>query len=136
MDLKGSIYWDLFRDCWDFFKASLPVPSIDDAERWDVIIGTAGQYMNKYRKTEIASFATALFIDVIDELDRQCRERQLEMKGGEVHGTGTEIQRSAEILADVRSRTPAKGEENADRDSDSEPHTDATRETYNEECVS
>ena len=75
MDLKGSVYWDLFRDCWDFFKASLPAPSLNDAERWDAIVGTAGQLMNKYRRTEIASFGTSLVLAALDELDRISRSQ-------------------------------------------------------------
>ena len=66
--------------------------------------------MNKYRRTEIASFATALFIDVIDELDRQCRERQIEVKGDEQHGTSAEIPRSAAILDDGGASEKTEGE--------------------------
>ncbi len=110
MDLKGSVYWNLFRDCWDFFKGCLPAPSLNDAERWDAIVGTAGQLMNKYRRTEIASFGTSLVLAVIDELDRLSKNCQIEVKGDEQHGTSAEIPRSAAILDNGGASEKTEGE--------------------------
>ena len=110
MDLKGSVYWNLFRDCWDFFKGCLPAPSLNDAERWDAIVGTAGQLMNKYRRTEIASFGTSLVLAVIDELARLSKNCQIEVKGDEQHGTSAEIPRSAAILDNGGASEKTEGE--------------------------
>ena len=76
MDLKGSVYWQVFKDVWDFFKTNLPAPSVDDSESWDKIVGTCGQIMNKYRQCPEGELAKSLLLCVLDELDRLARSQQ------------------------------------------------------------
>ena len=76
MDLKGSGYWRVFVDVWNFFKDSMPAPTAADAESWDKIVGTCGQIMNKYRQCPEGELAKSLLLCVLDELDRLARSQQ------------------------------------------------------------
>ena len=104
MDMRNSIYWQIFSDTWSFFKSHMPPPDVDDSEAWDEITGEIGNLMDTFRPLPQGPFAVALFVSVLDELDRLARttsrERQIEAKGDEQRGTSAEIPRSAVVLAD------------------------------------
>ncbi len=114
MDMKGTVYWSIFEDTWSFFKSHMPPPDVDDPKAWDEITGEIGKLMDAYRPLPQGSFAVALFVAALDELDRLARttsrERQIEAKGDEQHRTSAEIPRSAGVLADGGASEKAEGE--------------------------
>ncbi len=118
-NLRNTAYWGIFESVWTFFKLHLPPPDVDDSEAWDEITGEIGNLMDAFRPLPQGSFAVALFVAALDELDRLARttsrERQIEAKGDEQHGTSAEIPRSAVVLADERTSQAETGTEETDR---------------------
>lgn len=114
MDMKGTVYWQIFSDTWNFFKNHMPPPALDGAESWDKIVETCGRIMDKYRQCPEGEFAKSLLLCVVAELDRLARttskERQIEVKGDEPYGTSAEIPRSAAILDAGGASEKAEGE--------------------------
>lgn len=118
-NLRNTAYWGIFESVWTFFKLHLPPPDVDDPKAWDEITGEIGNLMDAFRPLPQGPFAVALFVSVLDELDRLARttsrERQIEVKGDEQHGMGAEIQRFAVVLADERTSQAETGTEETDR---------------------
>lgn len=118
-NLRNTAYWGIFESVWTFFKLHLPPPDVDDPKAWDEITGEIGNLMDAFRPLPQGPFAVALFVSVLDELDRLARttsrERQIEVKGDEQHGTSAEIPRSAVVLADERTSQAETGTEETDR---------------------
>ena len=114
MDMKGTVYWSIFEDTWSFFKSHMPPPDVDDPKAWDEITGEIGNLMDAYRPLPQGSFAVALFVATLDELDRLARttsrNRQIEVKGDERNGASAEIPRSAAILDNGGASEKTEGE--------------------------
>ena len=67
MDLKGSTYWNICGDVFNFLKRSLPV--LDTDEYWDRIVGEADQLFRKYEETDQKDFAKDQILSVINEME-------------------------------------------------------------------
>lgn len=68
MDLKGTNYWKICGDVFNFLKQSLPVQ--DEDEYWETIVDEANQIYEKYKQTDEQEFAKKQIFSVLDELER------------------------------------------------------------------
>lgn len=67
MDLKGTNYWKICGDCFNFLKQSLPVQEAD--EYWDHVVHEADVIFRKYENTDEKDFAKDQVLSVITELE-------------------------------------------------------------------
>lgn len=68
MDLKGTIYWNIYGDVFALMKELLPVQ--DTEQYWDAATQKGDALCQKYNNTEGESFAKAQVMSVFNELDR------------------------------------------------------------------
>lgn len=72
MDLKGTIYWSIYRDVFALMKDLMPAQTTD--QYWDTATEKAEALCRKYENTEEESFARAQIMSVLNELDRLGKE--------------------------------------------------------------
>lgn len=68
MDLKGTIYWDIYVEVFQFFKKAFPVQC--NQAYWDGILKSGNAITQKYINTPFYEFAMAQVSAVIRELER------------------------------------------------------------------
>lgn len=68
MDLKGTPYWNIYGEVFQFFKNALPVHC--DQSYWDYILKKGDLITQKYMNTPYYDFAIAQIAAVIGELER------------------------------------------------------------------
>lgn len=66
-DLKRS--YNLFTDCWRFFKKYADVR--DEDSFWENVVSESGELSKKYNNEK---FAIALILAVVDEFERKAKE--------------------------------------------------------------
>ncbi len=71
--------YNLFTDCWRFYKKYADVKDTD--EFWESVVDESGELPRKYNNDK---FAIALVLAVIDELERKAKE--LRNKDGQAAG--------------------------------------------------
>ena len=76
MNLRDSIYWQIFGDVWTFFKKYADVRA--DDEYWQGVVNEADELYKKYKGQQEESFAKCLILDVIGELESvyKCRKEE------------------------------------------------------------
>lgn len=78
MDLKSSVYWQVFGDVWQYFKQFYPPQNND--EYWDKAIAEIENLIKKYQGGEGEKLAQDLILSVLTELGRLNRLNEKEMK--------------------------------------------------------
>lgn len=68
MDLKGTIYWTIYAEVFQFFKKALPVQC--DQAYWDSILKEGNAITQQYINTPVYEFAMAQVSAIISELER------------------------------------------------------------------
>lgn len=68
MDLKSSVYWQIFGDVWNYFKKFYP-PQNDD-KYWDSAVGEIENLIKKYQGGEGEKLAQGLILATLTELER------------------------------------------------------------------
>lgn len=76
INLKDSAYWEIYSQCWQMFRASLPVRN--DQSYWDEVVTKGESITRAYIGTPFYDFAAAQATAVLDELDRLARSGKLE----------------------------------------------------------
>lgn len=76
INLKDSPYWEIYSQCWQFFKESLPARS--DQAYWNDAVKRGESITSQYAGTRYYDFALAQTTAVIDELNRLARAGKLE----------------------------------------------------------
>ena len=74
MNLKDSIYWQIFGDVWTFFKKYADVQA--DDEYWQTVVDEADKLHEKYKGKPEEGFAKCLILDVISELESVFKRRK------------------------------------------------------------
>ena len=67
-DLKGSEYFHICGEAWQFFKSCLPVQKSQCY--WDRVISEGNALAKRYEGTQFYDFATAQVTSYINEIDR------------------------------------------------------------------
>ena len=68
MNLKGTVYWDVFTDIWGLFKKHVGGQRSD--AYWQNVTDDARALGKKYADTPQYQFAKGLIFAVLDELER------------------------------------------------------------------
>lgn len=68
MDLKGTPYWNIYVEAFQFFKKALPVQR--SQAYWDGILKSGNAITEKYVNTPFYEFAVAQVSTIISELER------------------------------------------------------------------
>lgn len=68
MDLKGTPYWSIYTETFQFFKKALPVQR--SQAYWDGILKSGNAITEKYVNTPFYEFAMAQVSAIISELER------------------------------------------------------------------
>lgn len=74
MDLKGTAYWEIYGEVFQFFKAVLPVRH--DQGYWDEVLQRGDSISRKYVSTPYYDFAFAQVAAVIGELERLAKDNK------------------------------------------------------------
>ena len=72
MDLKGTAYWEIYGEVFQFFKAVLPVRH--DQGYWNEVLQRGYVISRKYANTPYYDFAFAQVAAVIGELERLSKD--------------------------------------------------------------
>jgi len=67
--------YNLFTDCWRFFKKYSEVKDTD--EYWEAVVDESGELSKKYNNDK---FAIALVLAVIDKFEREAKEMRANAK--------------------------------------------------------
>lgn len=68
MDLKGTPYWEIYGEVFQFFKKALPVQNND--HYWDEVLAQGDAITKKYAGTAYYQFALDQVAAVVNELSR------------------------------------------------------------------
>lgn len=68
MNLKGTVYWDVFTDIWGLFKKYVDGQKSD--EYWQNVTDGARALGKKYADTPQYQFAKDLIFSILSELER------------------------------------------------------------------
>ena len=68
MNLKGTVYWDVFTDVWQLFKKHIDGQRTD--EYWQNVTDDARALGKKYADTPQYQFAKDLIFSILSELER------------------------------------------------------------------
>ncbi len=67
-NLKNSAYWNIYGQCWQFLKESIPPQS--NQSYWDSVIAKGESIVKPYAGTPYYDFAVNQSSSVINEIDR------------------------------------------------------------------
>lgn len=67
MDLKGTPYWEIYGEVFQFFKKALPVQNND--HYWDEVLAQGDAITKKYAGTAYYQFAFNQVSAIISELE-------------------------------------------------------------------
>lgn len=78
MNLKDSIYWQIFSDLWLYFKRCVEPERLD----WSAAVDGAAELGHKYENTPQFEFVKELLFAVLDEIEkiRSPKNGQLERR--------------------------------------------------------
>lgn len=68
IDLRGSIYFQINAEVWNFFKSSLPAQNSD--QYWASVLAEGERLARKYEGTAQSEFARDQIFAVVNELER------------------------------------------------------------------
>lgn len=68
IDLRGSIYFQINAEAWNFFKSSLPAQNSD--QYWASVLAEGERLARKYEGTAQSEFARDQIFAVVNELER------------------------------------------------------------------
>lgn len=68
IDLRGSIYFQINAEAWNFFKSSLPAQNSD--QYWASVLAEGERLARKYEGTAQSEFARDQIFAVVNELQR------------------------------------------------------------------
>lgn len=74
MDFKGTVYWQIYGNIFDFHKKFADIQESD--AYWDSMISEGSSVYKKYENKPEGEFAKQLIFCVIDELDRRWKSGQ------------------------------------------------------------
>ena len=66
MNIKDTIYWQIFSDIWAFFKRHAEIRQID----WQVAVDEASMLGGRYENTPQFEFVKRVVLATMDELER------------------------------------------------------------------
>lgn len=66
MDLKNTLYWQLFQDIWNYAKKYFEVKSAD----WEAVISEAEKIRKKYIGTDQEEMARSIMKVMLEEIQR------------------------------------------------------------------
>lgn len=81
MDLKSSVYWQVFGDVWQYFKQFYP-PKSDD-KYWDAAVAEIENLMTKYQGSEGEKLMQGLILSVLTEMERIQKMKEKEQMKNE-----------------------------------------------------
>ena len=68
MDLKGTPYWEIYGEVFQFFKQALPVQNND--HYWGDVLAAGEAIVKRYENTAQAAFAEDQVFSIVNELER------------------------------------------------------------------
>lgn len=69
IDLRGSIYFQINAEAWNFFKSSLPAQNSD--QYWASVLAEGERLARKYEGTAQSEFARDQIFAVVNDLERK-----------------------------------------------------------------